>query len=124
MDNQSGPAGRNQQRLDGDCRPCLLPRLADQCQIAAPSARHDAGDSSSAEETRVHGQLFSGLASLQVYARAINRSPRTVTRMIRDGLPVLYVGCTPYVDVAESRSWLAQQSKAKRPPRRPGRPRK
>jgi len=57
---------------------------------------------------------------LDVFARKIDRSTRTVSRMIAqpDGLPHLRLGRETYIPVDEGRAWLASRVKRPNPRRR------
>jgi hypothetical protein len=83
-----------------------------------------------AEIASIRAVLFKGLASIPAFAKANGKCNRTVHNWVRAGLPVVYRGQTPYVDVAKAGDFLnrlGQRELAKEPgipPRRRGRPRK
>ena len=60
---------------------------------------------------------------LAVFCEAVGKTQRTAYAWIQGGLPVIYVGRTPYVMVDEARAWLLSRRKQRRTEaRRPGRP--
>ncbi len=72
---------------------------------------------------QVRARLFTDLAAVPVFAEAIGKTVRTVQNMIAAGLPIVRVGCTPYVVVSKAAEFV-MASQRDRQPRRPGRPRK
>lgn len=66
--------------------------------LEAPIARP------TAEEVRA--TLFEGLASVAVFAEAVDRSPRQVLFWITQGLPIVRIGRTPWVKIDAGRDWL------------------
>jgi hypothetical protein len=74
----------------------------------------------------VRAALMADLASVEVTARALDRSPRTIQRFISQGkLPCVTIGRTPYVVVSQARDVLLAAAKPiGHAPVRRGRPRK
>ena len=70
----------------------------------------------------IRAQLMNGRASLQDFAAAIDKSPRTVHAYIAQGMPVEYVGKTPYPVVADAIAWLRSRRQRNALPRGRGRP--
>jgi hypothetical protein len=54
----------------------------------------------------VRATVFEGLATVTVFAAAMQRTPRQVLFWISQGLPVTRIGHTPYVQVDPAREWL------------------
>ncbi len=90
--------------------------------LPEPAGLHDPDLSPSAAAVR--SALLSGLSTVEDFAAALNKSKRTVDQWIADGLPIVRVGRTPYVAVADARAWLLKPSARKPEARKPGRPRK
>jgi hypothetical protein len=81
----------------------------------------------SPEVEAVRALLLVGLAPIPAFAKAVNRSPRQVNTWIAEGLPIIRIGRTPYVDLPKARPWLQAQNptEPEAPVKRgPGRPRK
>jgi hypothetical protein len=72
----------------------------------------------------IRKRVFDGLAPVEDFAAAIDKTPRTVSNYIARGLPVLYVGRTPYVRIDAARDWLRARKTRDLDPRGRGRPRK
>jgi hypothetical protein len=71
----------------------------------------------------VRASLLDGLTPVEVFAAAVDRSPRQIKTWITLGLPIVRVGKTPYVQVRAAREWIMRRSAPPEAPRR-GRPRK
>jgi hypothetical protein len=90
---------------------------------------NNADDGLSHGAQAVHDRVFTGLATFEDVARGTHRSERTVYAWANRGLPVRYVGNTPYVIVAMLAEFLdglgrKRASGEHLEPRRRGRPRK
>jgi hypothetical protein len=72
----------------------------------------------------IRAKLLDGLAEVDVFAEAAGKTPRTVFGWIAAGLPVSYVGRTPYVVVEPAREWLRTKRQRSLEPRGRGRPSK
>jgi hypothetical protein len=72
----------------------------------------------------VRARLLDGLTSVEVFAEAVDRTPRQVSTWIAQGMPVTYIGRTPYVQIDAARDWLRSRRQRVMEPRGPGRPRK
>jgi hypothetical protein len=60
----------------------------------------------------VRATLMADLATVEVTAKALDRSPRTIQRFIAQGrLPFVTIGRTPYVVVSQARETLLAASK-------------
>jgi hypothetical protein len=70
----------------------------------------------------LRAKLLDDLASIEAFAEAINRKPRSVQRMINDGLPTTYVGKTPYIIISKARAFLLSKETPRHEPPRRGRP--
>jgi hypothetical protein len=72
----------------------------------------------------IRAKLLDGAAPVSPFAEAIDKTTRTVYVYIAQGMPVRYVGRTPYVLIDEALDWL--RSRRDRQPAQPtrGRPRK
>jgi hypothetical protein len=70
----------------------------------------------------IRDQLMDGRAPVKDFATGINRSPRTVNAYIAQGMPVEYVGKTPYPVVADAIAWLRSRRQRNTLPRGRGRP--
>ena len=70
----------------------------------------------------IRGMLLDGLAGVEDFATAADRTVRTVYSWIAAGLPVVYIGRTPYVVVAPARDWLRSRRARDLSPRGRGRP--
>jgi hypothetical protein len=66
----------------------------------------DTGKEPSAAVAAVRAELMNGLATVEVFAEAIDKTPRQVQNYIRAGMPVVRYGKTPYVIVTPARDWL------------------
>jgi hypothetical protein len=70
----------------------------------------------------VRATLMADLATIEVTAAALDRSPRTIQRFIAQGrLPSVTIGRTPYVVLSRARE-LLMTPKVKHAPVRRGRP--
>jgi hypothetical protein len=65
-------------------------------------------------------ELLDGCLEVEVFARTINRHPRTVIRWMRepDGLPYTRLGKTPLIHVPTAREWLLGRMRKPNPRRR------
>ena len=72
----------------------------------------------------LRAKLLDGLAPIDTFAEAIDKTPRTVFAYIAQGMPALYIGRTPYVRIDTARDWLLAQRSAPTPVPQRGRPRK
>jgi hypothetical protein len=72
----------------------------------------------------VRATLLKGLAAKEVFAEAIDKTVRSVDLYISQGMPVEYIGRTPYVQVEAARDWLRARRQRVMEPRGRGRPRK
>jgi len=71
---------------------------------------------------RVRRQFFEGLASKPVFAKAVGRTVRTVDIWVNQGMPVVYLGQTPFVVIDPAKKWLLSRRQAHpNMPRRGGR---
>ena len=70
----------------------------------------------------IREKVLEGFAPVDDFAAAIDKTPRTVSNYIARGLPVMYVGRTPYVWVAKAPDWLRAQKMRDLEPRGRGRP--
>jgi hypothetical protein len=73
----------------------------------------------------VRTELMDGRAGVQDFAQGINKSPRSVWAYIAQGMPVEYIGRTPFVVVKPAIEWLRKRKVSRlAAPRGRGRPRK
>lgn len=73
----------------------------------------------------IRAKALEGAVEPCVFGRAFNKTDRTVSNWIAQGLPVIYVGRKPYVLIEPGIEWLRTRRTQQQPePRRPGRPRK
>lgn len=63
---------------------------------------------------RIRQIVYDGLAPVPVYAEGIGKTVRTVWSWISEGLPVTYIGPTPYVRVLETPAWFASRKSKRR----------
>jgi hypothetical protein len=54
----------------------------------------------------VRARLFEGLASVETFAAAVDRTPRQVHSWIAQGLPIARIGKTPWIKIDAGRDWL------------------
>lgn len=73
---------------------------------------------------QIREKLMDGRSPIASFAEAIEKGPRTVASYIAQGMPVEYIGRTPYVLVDEALEWLRSRRKRSVEPRRRGRPRR
>lgn len=71
----------------------------------------------------IRAKAMDDLAEIEDYALAIDKSVRSVWNYIRDGLPVTYIGGTPYVVLSKSGKYWANKAREQKLPQR-GRPKK
>jgi hypothetical protein len=50
--------------------------------------------------------VFADLASVPAFAAAVEKSERTIGRLISQGLPIVRVGATPYVVVSKAAQFI------------------
>jgi hypothetical protein len=79
---------------------------------------------STATAAAVRALLVEGRAPLEDFAAGIGKSVQTVRLYVRQGLPVDYIGSTPYIRVVPGLEWLRNRRRRNLEPRRPGRPKK
>jgi hypothetical protein len=72
----------------------------------------------------INRKLMDGLATVPAFAEGVNKTTRTVGLYIRDGMPVIYIGRTPYPIVDRALAWLKARGERDLAPRRVGRPKK
>jgi hypothetical protein len=56
----------------------------------------------------IREKLLDGLVAVDVFASAMQRTPRQILFWITQGLPITRIGKTPYVKVDAAREWLQQ----------------
>lgn len=66
--------------------------------------------------------MFRDLATLEDYAAALSKSERSIWTYISQGLPVTYIGRTPYIVLSKAAAYWADRARQHRIPKR-GRPR-
>jgi hypothetical protein len=67
----------------------------------------------SSDVAKVRDELLNGLATIDVFAKAADKSVRTVQRLISEGkLPAVKIGRTPYVVIGKSRDAIMAQHTA------------
>lgn len=71
----------------------------------------------------IRRQVFADLASVADYAAALGKCERSVWSYIRQGLPVTYIGRTPYIVLSKAAAYWAGRAHEHTTPKR-GRPRK
>jgi hypothetical protein len=77
----------------------------------------------SSEVATIRAKLMEDLASVDAVAEAVEKSPRTIARMIARGeLPTVTIGRTPYVVISRARELLMAAPKVRHAPVRRGRP--
>jgi hypothetical protein len=77
----------------------------------------------SSEVAAVRAKLMEDLAKIEVTAAALDKSPRTIQRLIARGLlPTVTIGHTPYVVISRARELLMSAPKIRHAPVRKGRP--
>jgi hypothetical protein len=72
----------------------------------------------------IRAKMLGGRAHVPVFAKAIERTERTVYSYIAAGMPTEYIGRTPYVVVDPALEWLRSRRRRQTEPRGRGRPRK
>ena len=73
----------------------------------------------------VRAKLMEGLATVPVFAEASGRVDRTVYLWIAQGMPVTYIGRSPFVVVDPALEWLRNRKRRRKGEARGrGRPRK
>ena len=65
----------------------------------------------------IRAKLFEDLASIEAYAEATDKSPRTVQRMIAMGLPIVKVGNTPYIVLSKAPAFIMAKQREHNQPR-------
>jgi hypothetical protein len=85
--------------------------------------RHSLSDDNTAIVSAIRDKMMAGLAPVTVFADAVSKSRRTVEIWIAQGMPIIHIGRTPYVDVDAARDWLRTRNARSIPtPVRRGRP--
>ncbi len=75
------------------------------------------------EVAAVRARLMEDLALVDVVAEAVEKSPRTIQRLIAQGkLPTVTIGRTPYVVISRARELQMAAPKIRHAPVRKGRP--
>jgi len=74
----------------------------------------------------IRQKALRGIAPLKVFAKGVDKTPRTIHNYISQGLPVVYIGRTPYPKIEEGIEWLRSRRdvSGQEAPRGRGRPRK
>jgi hypothetical protein len=72
----------------------------------------------------IRERVLEGLAPVEDFAAAIDKTTRTMSNYIRQGLPVTYIGPSPFVRIDAARDWLRARKTCDLEPRGRGRPRK
>jgi hypothetical protein len=77
----------------------------------------------------VRAILLDGACAIEPFAKGAGKSERTIYEWIKAGMPVTYLGRTPFVLVGPARDWIRnrrirgqQPRQPAQQPRRPGRP--
>lgn len=78
----------------------------------------------SPDAATIRAKMMAGRAHIPVFAEGIDVSGRTVFAYIAQGMPVEYVGRTPYVLIDPALEWLRSRRQRQTDPRGRGRPRK
>ncbi len=78
----------------------------------------------SPEVVAIRAHMLDGLAPVHVFGAAVKKSDRTIYDWIAKGMPTIYVGRTPYINIAEAKAWLLRPGTRGSAPRKAGRPRK
>jgi hypothetical protein len=73
----------------------------------------------------IRDELMKDLASVPNFAQASHKSERTIFSYIAQGMPVEYIGRTPFVVIRPAIEWLRKRKVSRlEAPRGRGRPRK
>ena len=72
----------------------------------------------------IREKVFTDLASVSAYAEALNKCERVVWSYIAQGLPVTYIGRTPWIVLSLASKYWADRATQRRAAVRRGRPRK
>ena len=64
----------------------------------------------SAAVAAVRAELMTGLATVEVFAEAIGKTRRMIQYYIREGMPHIRYGKTPYICITEAKHWLLAKS--------------
>ena len=70
----------------------------------------------------IRQKAFADMVTLKDYAAALGRSDRSLRNYVRQGLPVTYIGQSPYIVLSKAFEYWAARTRQKQEPRRPGRP--
>lgn len=71
----------------------------------------------------IRQKAMADFAAIPEYAAAINKCERSVWSYIRQGLPVTYIGRTPYIVLSKANTYWADRARQRTTPKR-GRPAK
>ncbi len=71
----------------------------------------------------IRTRAMADLAAIPDYAAAIDKSERSVWTYVRQGLPVTYIGRTPYIVLSKAEAYWSDRARAHTAPKI-GRPRK
>ena len=72
----------------------------------------------------IRAKMLDGRAYVPVFAKAIDKTERTVFSYIAAGMPTEYIGRTPCVVVDPALEWLRSRRQRQTEPRGRGRPRR
>jgi hypothetical protein len=73
----------------------------------------------------LRAKLMEGIASVPIFAEASDKTERTIFSWIAEGMPVTYIGRTPFVVVDPALEWLRNRKhRRKGEARGRGRPKK
>ena len=84
----------------------------------------DSITSDDAAAVAIRAKMLEGRAHVQVFAKAIDKTERTVFSYIAAGMPTEYIGRTPCIVVDPALEWLRSRRRRQTDPRGRGRPRK
>ena len=65
----------------------------------------------SAAVAAVRAELMNGLTTIEVFAEAIGKTRRQIQNYIRDGMPHIRYGKTPYICITQAKDWLLAESR-------------
>ena len=54
---------------------------------------------------------MNGLTTIEVFAEAIGKTRRQIQNYIRDGMPHIRYGKTPYICITQAKDWLLAESR-------------
>ena len=78
---------------------------------------------SSAEVAAIRATVMADIAAVHEYGAAIGKTERSVWTYVRQGLPVTYIGRTPYVVLSKAAAFWSDRAQQRTTPK-VGRPRK